>query len=231
MSKWQGFYSTDQVSRLAGIPVRILYRWRKQNVVPPSVRVIDFSGKVEEGYSYRDLAVIKVLWALKLRKLNLRSAVIAFQHLYDRFGPPTSKGWQDAHVYIDGKNVFAQKPDNWDTTLATKGGQKGEMRVLGELTEEEGALLVPRRFSEYVEINPEVMDGEPVVRDTRVPTFMLATLAAERLSPEEIARIYDISKEAVVHGIAFEKDIEEIYSSVKAKVRTKTISEAGTPTR
>lgn len=221
MSKWLGFYSTNQVSRLAGISKQTLYRWKKRGIISPSIRVIDANGKVEEGYSYADLAIIKVLQALRIRKLNLRSVVISFRHLYERFGSPSGKGWSNAHVFIVKKDVFAQKPDDWDTTLATKGGQRAEMRVLGELAEEEGALLVPNEFSEYVEINPDVMDGEPVIRDTRVPTFLLATLARRNMAIAELADLYyPISATAIEHGIAFEKHIEEAYSKVTAKTRT-----------
>ena len=98
-----------------------------------------------------------------LKKLGLQVRVIRTETMF---------GAERDHVYVVDKEVFAQKPDNWDTTSATKGGQKGEMRVLGELSEEDGALLVPKEFSDYVEINPNVMDGEPVVKDTRVPTSM-----------------------------------------------------------
>lgn len=221
MSKWQGFYSTNQVSRLAGISKRTLYRWKRKGIISPSVRVIDANGKVNEGYSYADLAIIKVLQALRIRKLNLRSVVIAFRHLHERFGSLAGEGWSNAHVFVVKKDVFAQKPDDWDTTLATKGGQRAEMRVLGELLEEEGALLVPKEFSEYVEINPDVMDGEPVIRDTRVPTFILATLARRRMAITELADLYyPISATAIERGIAFEKTIEQAYSKVATKIRT-----------
>ncbi len=114
-----------------------------------------------------------------------------------------------------------QKPDNWETTLATKGGQKAEMRVLGELVEEEGALLVPKQFSEYIEINPDVMDGEPVIKDTRVPTSILATMSAEGMPITELAELYSpISAIAIEKAIEFEENIEEVYSKITPKSRT-----------
>jgi uncharacterized protein (DUF433 family) len=220
MFKWQGFYSTNQVSRLAGIPKRTLYLWKKRGIISPSVRVVDADGNVNEGYSYADLAIVKVLQALKVHKLNLRSTVIAFRHLYERFGFPTSENWADAHVYVINRHVYAQKPDKWETTLATKGGQKAEMRVLGELVEEEGALLVPKQFSDYVEINPDVMDGEPIIKDTRVPTSMLATLSAEGMIISEITKLYSpVPARAVEYALAFERNIEEKYSQI-TKTRT-----------
>jgi uncharacterized protein (DUF433 family) len=219
--RWRGFYSTEQVSRLAGIPRRTLYLWKKNGVISPSVRVVDSNGRTQQGYSYADLAIAKVLHALKLRRLNLRSAVGALRHLYSRFGPPTAVGWADAHVFVVGKEVFAQKPDDWDTTLATKGGQKANISVLGQLVEEQGALLVPREFSDYVEIDPLVMDGEPVVRDTRVPTSMLAMLFNEGTSVLRLAELYaPIPASTIRKAIEFEKGIGKTSPNTATRTRT-----------
>ncbi len=222
-AKWQGFYSTRQVSRLAKVPLRTLYDWKARGVIAPSVQVIDAKGGADEGYSYADLAIIKLLRALRVKQLNLRSIVVALRHLYDRFGSPDSPGWQNAHLFILGKNVFAQKPDDWDTTLATRYGQKAEMRVLGELFEEDAALLVPKTFSEYVEINLDVMEGQPVIRNTRVPTFMIAIMSEQGTQIDELTELYSpISIEAIKGALAFEKNLNETI--------TKTTAQAGTAT-
>jgi len=217
-TKWQGFYSDRQVSRLAHIPLRTLYRWKAKGIINPSVRVIDSEGKSEDGYSYADLAIIKLLRALKVKRLNLRSIVGTLRHLYDRFGAPNSEGWRQAHVYIVGKKVFAQKPDNWDTTLATKHGQKAEMRVLGELFEEEGAVVVPSEFSQYVEINIDVMEGLPVVRDTRVPTYMLEMMSEQGNSIDMLAELYaPIPREAILKAIDFEQSLDKALKVTKTR--------------
>lgn len=220
MSEWQGFYSTSQVSRLARIPIRTLYLWKKRRIIYPSVRVTDAEGRVDEGYSYADLAIAKLLRALRNKQLNLKSAVIALRHLYDRFGVPTSinQGWNNAHVYIIGKDVFAQKPDNWDTTLASRYGQKAEMKVLGELIEEEGALLIPKVFSDYIEINPNVMEGQPVIKDSRVPTSMLAMLFEEGRPINRLADIYyPTPSVAIERAVEFERTLNE--AVITAKIR------------
>lgn len=215
-TKWQGFYSAAQVSRLAAVPRRTLNDWKGRGVIRPSVRIIDAKGRAEEGYSYADLAIIKLLRALRVKQLNLRSIVIALRHLYDRFGPLDAQGWQNAHVYVVGKEVFAQKPDDWDTTLATKHGQRAEMRVLGELFEEEAGLVVPRAFSEYVEINLDVMDGQPVIRDTRVPTFMLAAMFEQGTPIDELTVLYSPTPAvAIERAIAFEKSLDELYAKAQ----------------
>ena len=97
MSEWHGFYSTAQISRLAGIPRRTLYDWRARGIIAPSVQVIGFGGLQEEGYSYADLAIIKLMRGLRNKQLNLRSVARTLRHLHARFGPPTSPGWQRAH--------------------------------------------------------------------------------------------------------------------------------------
>jgi len=208
--KWEGLYSSRQVSRLAHIPLRTLYHWKERGIISPSVRVIDSSGKAEEGYSYSDLAIIKLLRSLRVKRLNLRSVIAILRHLYDRFGEPNTSGWANAHVYIEGKNVFAKKPDNWDTTLATRHGQKAEMSVLGELIEEEGALVVPREFSNYVEINIDVMEGLPVVKDTRVPTYMLEIMSRKYGNIDTLAKLYSpIPANTIQKAIDFERSLDK----------------------
>ncbi|MBI2908034.1 MAG: DUF433 domain-containing protein [Chloroflexi bacterium] len=208
--QWQGFYSTAQVSRLAGIPRRTLYDWKARGIIRPTVRIVNDSGEtVDEGYSYADLAIIKLMRALREKDLNLRSVAVALRHLYERLGPPTSSNWEKAHVHIVGKDVFAQKLDGWDTTLATKYGQKADMRVLGELTEEEAAMVIPKRFDNYIEIDLSVMDGQPVIRNTRVPTSILAMMHGQGASLSELAVMYAPVPHALIRkAIEFERSLD-----------------------
>ena len=215
MNTWHGFYSTSQVSRLARIPRSTLYDWKARKILRPSVQVMSGNGQVDEGYSYADLTIAKLLRALREDRLDLRSAGIALRHLFDRLGPPR-EGWHDAHVYIVGNKVFAELPDEWETTTATQFGQKVETRVFGELfpilreQEEKGSILVPSEFSHYVEINPAVMGGQPVIRDTRVPTSVLATLAEKGRSLPELADLYaPIEYQAIKAAIDYERSLAE----------------------
>ncbi len=226
MSDWEGFYSTAQVSRLAGVPRSTLYQWKKQGIIIPSVRVMDNDQVVDEGYSYSDLAIIKLLKALRNRRLSLRSVVKSLRHLYSRFGPPNTSGWNNPHVYVQGKEVFAQRPDDWDTTTATKYGQRAEMKVLGELFEEDGSILIPKDFSDYIVIDVNVMEGSPVIRDTRVPTYMLAMLSEQGMTIEELAEHYSpIPKIALQKAIDFEKDLDKkLHEGIRPSTQTRTLA-------
>jgi uncharacterized protein (DUF433 family)/DNA-binding transcriptional MerR regulator len=195
MSKWQGFYSTTQVSRLARVPLRTLYDWKARNIIKPSILMKNGDQVVLDGYSYADLTIIKILRALRDDQIDLSSAGIALRHLWERLGPP-SKGWADAHVYLVANHIYAEKSDEWATTAATYFGQKVETRLFGDLfqelkgQEEEGDILIPRDYRAFVEINPKIMGGQPVVRGTRLPTSILAVLKERGKSIRDIARLY-----------------------------------------
>ena len=209
MTEWQGFYSTVQVSRLAGVPSRTLYDWKSKGIIAPSVQIIGESGKEEEGYSYADLAIAKLLRGLRDKSLSLRSVAIALRHLFERFGPPTSPGWQGAHVYVLNKLAYAARPDEWETTVATMRGQRAMELLAPEMFEEEAALLVPRSFADYVEINPDVMEGQPVIRDTRVPTAMIAMMSDQGTSLDLLADLYSpIPQLHLEKAIDFERSLD-----------------------
>ncbi|MFC2002295.1 DUF433 domain-containing protein [Chloroflexota bacterium] len=215
MSEWQGFYSTAQVSRLTGVPLRTLYDWKSRNIIKPSIVMKNKSDQVVlDGYSYADLTIIKILRALREDRIDLSSAGVALRHLWERLGSPRH-GWADAHVYLAGNRIFAEKSDEWETTAATQYGQKVETRLFGDLfqdlreQEEEGDILIPKDFRGYVEINPRVMGGQPVVRGTRVPTSILATLREKGKSLRDIVRLYSsIPKRAIEKAIQYENFLD-----------------------
>lgn len=210
MTEWEGFYSTGQISRLAGVPRRTLYDWKARGIIVPSVQLMEEGEAVDYGYSYADLAIIKLMRALRANQLNLRSVAVALRHLYDRLGTPTSSGWKNAHVYVVGKHVYAHKPDEWDSTVATKGGQKAMPRVLGELFEEEAGILIPKDYNAFVEIDLKVMGGQPVIRSTRVPTSTIVEMHYQGVSIDELARLYDpIPKGAIKKAIDFEEGLDQ----------------------
>lgn len=207
---WDGFYSTAQASRLAGVPRSTLYSWRKKGIIGPSVQVYTGDKLVDEGYSYSDLAIIKLLRGLKDKQHTRKSLIIALKHLFDRFGSFDNRRWEQAHLYVLDKEVYAQKPDEWDATVATKYGQKAMMQP-HELFEEEAGILIPKEFADYVEIDPDVMDGQPVVRNTRIPTFTLAMMEGQGMSYPELAALYSqISVGTIEKAIEYERSLDRV---------------------
>ena len=211
MEGWQGFYSTSQVSRLARIPRRTLYGWRARNILKPSVQIISDDQVVDEGYSYADLTILRLCRAIRDKKLDMRSVCIALRHLIERFGHP-NQGWSDVRVYIANNHVYAERLDQWDVTAADMGGQRVETRLFGEVfdiireMDENGDILLPKGFSQCISIQPGVMNGEPVIRNTRTPTASVATKFQKGTSINRLAELYHpISRQCIERAIEYEK--------------------------
>lgn len=215
MAEWQGFYTTAQVSRLSGVPVATLNEWRRRGIIRPSLQLMEAGLVADEGYSYADVTLIRVLRALRSRQLDFDSAGIALRHMYERLGPP-NRGWANERVYVLGNRIYVDRPDDWKATDATKLGQKVAEVFFGDLFEElreleEGAsILVPPKYQRYVQIDPNIMGGEPVVRDTRVPTSVLMTMLAKYRSIDRLEQLYrPIPRRTIEKALEYERALDE----------------------
>lgn len=210
-----GFYSTAEVARLVGIKRRTISNWKRRGIVVPSVR-IQVDERSVEGYSYADLTILRLLSHVRERRIDFRSAAVALRHLCERLGPP-SQGWADARVYFDGHKIYAERPDSWPVTSATDGGQTIAEVLFGALfpelraLDDQWSLVVPQRFRPYVMINPSIMDGQPVVRGTRIPTDMMLRLHREGVSTRQIISYYpNLDASAVERAIEYEEELDTL---------------------
>jgi uncharacterized protein (DUF433 family) len=220
VSEWHGFYTLPQIHRLTGVPLTTLYEWQRRRIISPSVEIVE-NDALERGYSYADLTIVRMLRALRDSHLDFRSAAIALNHLYHRLGPPSS-GWGDALVYFDGKRIYAEKPDSWNITVATQYGQKiadvlfGEYFAALRAGESDASIIVPKQFWGFVQIDPEVMGGEPVVAGTRVPTGLLGSLFEKGKSIKELQLLYrPLTRTQVAKAIEYEKHLDEQEASTR----------------
>ena len=211
MSEWQGFYSTSQVSRLARIPRSTLYDWKARNILKPSVRIMSGHEVVDEGYSYADLTILRLSRAILDKKLNMRSVCIALRHLIDRFGHP-NRGWSGVHVYIANNHVYAEKLDQWDVTAADKGGQKVETRLFDDVfdilrdMDKDGDILLPKGFSQCITIKPGVMSGDPVIKNTRIPTVIIGRKFHQGTSIDRLVDLYQpVTRQCIEKAIEYEE--------------------------
>ena len=174
---------------------------------------MDGSKVSAEGYSYADLTLVRILKALRDKKLNFEGVGNALRHLYERLGPP-SKGWAKEHVYVDGGHIFVDRPDNWEVTADA--GQKVAELMFGDLFDElrdleEGtSLVVPSQFRNSVQIDPLIMGGEPVIRGTRLPTATVATMLERYKSLGKLAQLYKpIPREKLEKAVEYERYLDE----------------------
>jgi uncharacterized protein (DUF433 family) len=180
----------------------------------PSLQLIHGGLVADEGYSYADLVLARIIKALRDRHLDFDSAANALRHLYDRLGPP-DRGWAGEKVYIQGNRIYVDKEDEWEVTDATELGQKVMEVLFGDLFDElreadkDASIIVPVQFRKYVQVRPEVMGGEPVIRETRVPTATIVALFSEYRSVERLAKLYRrIPEEKIGKAIEYEKYLD-----------------------
>ena len=77
-AEWRGLYSTAQVSRLARIPISTLYEWRRRGIILPSLELIECGLVADEGYSYSDLTLVRIIKGLRDKHLDFDSAFMVY---------------------------------------------------------------------------------------------------------------------------------------------------------
>ena len=86
-----------------------MYIWEKRVIITPPIQLVNSEGLVtDEGYTYADLTIIKIMRALRDDKRDLNSVGIALKHLFERLGAP-SQGWSDTHLHLVGNKINAEK--------------------------------------------------------------------------------------------------------------------------
>jgi uncharacterized protein (DUF433 family) len=202
-----GFYTPHDAARLARIPRQRLDAWRRMGVIPRDFIFIGYAGKEDEGYSFQSLIYLRVLRMLRSYE-SLQCAVDTVKHLVERFGEP-GPAWADARLLKQGWRVYAIARDKWEVT-DTQRGQKAMYQLLfdedfEQLRKRADALLVPRKFQDYIQINPSVASGMPILQGTRMPTGAIYALHNRKFNQREIIREYpSLTQAQVKKAIDFE---------------------------
>ena len=77
--------------------------------------------------------------------------------------------------------------------------------ILREM-DEDGDILLPEGFSNCISIQPNVMSGEPVLRNTRIPTATVAAKFKKGVSIDRLTELYDpIPRQCIERAIEYEK--------------------------
>ncbi len=200
----RGFYIPAEASRIAQIPQWTLNSWRRDGIIVPSVEWIDEQGKAHLGHTFETLVFLRLIRMLRKSNITLLKAVETVKALRDRFGPP-GKGWADARIFTQYGDVFVHAKDEWGTTVTKRGQQKLADLLFGEefarLRDRVDALLIPFEFQSYVEIDPVVRNGLPIVLDTSVLTSIIHSLRQRGCEYNEIHANYPFISCDVLIGV------------------------------
>ncbi|MGD0794513.1 MAG: hypothetical protein ABR958_02810 [Dehalococcoidales bacterium] len=141
---------------------------------------------------------------LRDKGISLINAVNAIKQINTRFGYP-SKRWVEARIWVEAKEVFVyDSKDTWDTTDVTRGHQKVAEFIFGKeftlLKERADALLIPSQFMDYVEIDPSIQNGLPIILDTTILTSVIHKIKIQGYEFSEINEMYPFIQRSKLIG-------------------------------
>jgi len=176
-----GFYTPAQASRIAMVPEWTLSSWRRQGVIIPSADWHDEQDRSYTGYTFETLVYLRLVRLLRDNRITLLKAVEAVKSIRDRFGPP-GRRWAEVRIIPDNGEAFVYHADEWSTTVATRHNQRVAEALLGKefelLKDRIDALLIPQQYMAFVEIDPAIRNGLPLVYGTSMLTSVIHKLVA-----------------------------------------------------
>jgi len=208
----QGFYPRDIASRLADVSRKTMAEWDKKGIVPALIHWTDPRGRETPAYTFEGLVYLRLIRLLRQQKnsVPMRRIIVAVEYLVEKFGPPGPE-WEGARIFSDGKRIWVDKPT---LVSASDGGQIGSEVLLGKefarFRARADALLVPEDFLEWVEIQPSLRNGMPVVRGSGMETRIIHAMFNQGMNERDVKASYPfLSLTQIRHGEGFEKYLDD----------------------
>lgn len=178
---------------------------------------VDEQGKARLGYTFESLVFLRLIRMLREQRITLLKAAAAVRSIRERFGPLGSN-WAEARIFADKGKVFVYKRDEWETTVAPT-HQRVIEQLFGEdfagLRDRADALLIPKEFKRYVEIDPAIRNGLPIVRNTTLPTNVIHSLRRQNYKYEQIQAMYPfIERSKIIGADRYEEFLDSPVSKV-----------------
>lgn len=210
-----GFYTAAEASRIAQIPLWTVNSWKREGIIIPSAKWVDESNKEHMGHTFETVVFMHLLRTLREKGISLRHAVDAVKKVRDRFGSP-GKRWVEAKIFVDAKDVLVyDRQDTYETTDATKGNQRVAEFIFGDefssLRDRADALLIPSQFLRYVEIDPAIQNGLPIVLETTILTRAIHSLRRQGYEYVDIQEMYPfIPNDRIIGAEEYERFLDKV---------------------
>jgi uncharacterized protein (DUF433 family) len=198
-----GHYSAAEVARLVGVSPRRIGSWARYGIIP-SV------SQRPRVYSYADAGealLVRYLLEQSFRTDKIRAIV---ENLRKEYGPwplATAPLKHDGRLAVieEGSEVYFDAADNVN--------QKVIAQTLLDLKEvrvalERGGWVAYKTPREHVQVDPERLSGQPVVRDRRVSTETVADLAKRPEGLKLLREDYELTDAEIDDAVAYEADVE-----------------------
>ena len=198
-----GLYSPRVAARVARIRPQSFQAWAKANLLQP-LRVAKGEERGGAVYTYKDLLLIRLIVRLRAEGIRPRNIRIALDTIASVSGGDRD-AWMRARLLVTSGLVVVVFPDTteWNSMAASEGTQKMAEVFFPELIEQLKEELVPPIQFPFIEVDPQVLGGAPVVKGTRVSTR--AVVSIEDSGQDPLEAYPDLSKEQVANAKAYEE--------------------------
>jgi uncharacterized protein (DUF433 family)/DNA-binding transcriptional MerR regulator len=199
-----GHYSAGEVSRLAGVSPRRIGSWARYGIIPS----VSHKPRV---YSYADAGeavLVRYLLDQRLKTKEIRGIVERLREQYGDWPLATAPLEHEGRLVVtrEGDDLLIDAVDHPGHHVAA-----GTFLNLSEVRSalERGGWVSWRTPRKHIQVDPERLSGQPVVRDRRVATETVANLAQR---PEGMALLkddYGLSDDEIREAVEYEADVAE----------------------
>jgi uncharacterized protein (DUF433 family)/DNA-binding transcriptional MerR regulator len=209
----RGRYEAVRAAQLSGVPARTVYHWASSGVLVP-----DYYSEKPHAWSYRDLVYLRLAAWLRSHNVELDDVTQLVNRWRDYFAMAPENVQTEIHT--DGRGLSLGPMYEDILTHQRPFETMVEHTVAFDVLEPVDREFVGRsrlwgpnliRPSELTAISPWVMNGEPCLRHTRIPTSNLYVLHRERgLAATDLAELYPgTDVQAIADGLALEERLQE----------------------
>jgi uncharacterized protein (DUF433 family) len=199
-----GHYSAAEVARLAGVSPRRVGSWARYGIIP-SV------SKRPRVYSYADAGeavLVRYLLDQGFPTRKIRQIVENLRREYGQWPLATAPLKHDGRLAViekDGK-VYFDAADNHEQGVIAK--TLLDLKAVRVALENGGwvAYQNPRR---HIQVDPDRLSGQPVIRDRRVSTETVADLAQRPEGRELLRKDYELTEDEIREAVEYEADVDK----------------------
>ena len=209
----EGLYPLCRAAHICRVSVQRLSYWIRSGLIHPHIHASPPG--MPPILSYNDLLAINAIRRFRDQGLPLQRIRVAVKYISKEL--EQGERWHELKLVTDGKKLVVLVPTSQnileskekELVDAARYGQELFEVAFADLVNDlyaDRELIESPRLKQFIDINPRVQAGAPIIRGTRITTSVIATLAKRGAASEEIASFYDgVSQDAITAALQYEK--------------------------
>jgi uncharacterized protein (DUF433 family)/DNA-binding transcriptional MerR regulator len=200
-----GSYTAADVARLAGVSTRRIGSWARYGIIP------SVSPKKPRLYSYADAGeavLARYLIEQGRKPKEIRQMVERLREEYGEWPLATAPLEHEGRLIVTREEgrVLIDAVDHPGHHVAA--GTFVDLKQVRHALERGGWVAI-RRPREHIQVDPERLSGQPVVRGRRVSTETVADLAQRPEGRALLVEDYGLTDEEITEAVEYESDVSE----------------------